>query len=272
MKIRIGIRNNLFYPLNLIIFIFLRRIIEMLISLIYGNTGLYLYPAIIFASKFIFGLIVFSYSGYFIKSIKLRKIMGMNLIQAKNEISKADSSLKIFILIFFASYFDFIGSIARKSLDQKEDIIFHSLGQKLRSFQIIISALLCYFTIRTKIYRHNLFSLIVIFFCLILIISIEIISIKIFEKNYKKLLYIGKTLISGFGRAFLDTIEKYLFEFDYLSPFKVMAIEGILDIFLLIIYFFIQRDKIDKCFIKKFEIYILFFIFLFILFFIFSGL
>ena len=106
--IKIGIRNNLFYPLMLIIFIFLRRVVEILIPEICGKPGPFLYPALIFISKFIFGLISMYITHYIKKSNKLSKIMRIELIQSNNEIHQEDSTPKIFILIFFASYFDFL--------------------------------------------------------------------------------------------------------------------------------------------------------------------
>ena len=65
-------------------------------------------------------------------------------------------------------------------------------------------------------------------------------------ENLNDTLNIILSLVSCFFRAFLDTIEKHLFEFDYLNPFKVTMIEGIIDSFLLIIYYLIQPDKSNK--------------------------
>ena len=51
------------------------------------------------------------------------------------------------------------------------------------------------------------------------------------EENIKP---IGIAILSGLARAFLDTIEKYLFEFDNLNPFKVMMLEGFINTILII--------------------------------------
>ena len=64
IKIKIGIRNNLLYPFLLIIFIAIRRIIEILLNNKFTNLSLYLLPFLIFLAEFIAGLISFRYSSY----------------------------------------------------------------------------------------------------------------------------------------------------------------------------------------------------------------
>jgi hypothetical protein len=147
-----------------------------------------------------------------------------------------------------------------------------SLDERLKGFQIISSALLCYYTIRTKIYRHNIFSLVIVFICLIIIIIIDILYSS--EGILLNSINIILTLFSGFGRAILDTIEKYLFEFNYLNPFKVIMFEGLINtIFIILIIILFDRDVFNED-IEKFKnldgkIY---FIILLFLYFIFSGL
>ena len=88
---------------------------------------------------------------------------------------QADNSLIIYILIFLASYFNFIGTIVRKFFTS-ESATSKTLENRVRSFQIIASGLLCYFTIRTKIYKHQIFSLIIISVCLIIILFSDLIN------------------------------------------------------------------------------------------------
>ena len=268
--IKIGIRHNLIYPAMLIVFIGLRKIVEILIdSCIINkndtNIHKYLLPFLIFISKFIGGLVASKLSKFIIKSNSGKAIVGFKLIHFKREIPIADKNSKIFVLIFFASYFDIIGTVIRKYFS---NVISNKkfLEEKLKYFQIITSALLCYFTIRIKIYKHNLFCLIIIFICLIIVI--------IFELNDKGLVdniaSIGIAILSGVARAFLDTIEKYLFEFDNLNPFKVMMLEGFINTILIIcLYFFDNSSKLSELGNSKNLIYL---IFLFILYFIFSAL
>ena len=273
--LKIGTRHNLVYPGMLIIFIGLRRIIEILIESKFNSVGNYLLNTLIFFSKFIAGLITKNFAKFIIKpnngNNERYSIMGIQLTKIDLEISSLDSTPKIIVLIFFASYFDIIGTIIRKNfnMNDKEN---KSIEERIKGFQIISSALLCYFTIRTKMYKHNIFSLIIIFICLIIIIIIEIFyNSKGALLNSKNILL---TLFSGFGRAILDTIEKYLFEFNYMNPFKVMMFEGLINtIFIILIIILLDRDVFNED-IEKFKnldgkIY---FIILLFLYFISSGL
>ena len=50
---KIGVRHNLIYPVMLIVFIGLRKIVEILLDLYFKDIGKYLLPFLIFISKFI---------------------------------------------------------------------------------------------------------------------------------------------------------------------------------------------------------------------------
>jgi len=81
------------------------------------------------------------------------------------------------------------------------------------------------------------------------------------------------TIISCFGRAFLDTIEKYLFEFDDMNPFKVIMFEGLINAILIISLDFIENSSIKEGLnISSKSNSLLFLIILLILYFIFSAL
>ena len=186
----------------------------MLIDNSFDSVGTLSLNFLISISKFIAGLIAMQNFTFIFKS---------NL-----EISSTVNIPKIIVLMFFASYFDFIGTIVRKyfNISDKEN---KSLEERLKGFQIISSALLCYFTIRTKMYKQNIFSLMIISICLIIIIIIEMFfNSKDILSNTENILL---TLFSSFMRANLDTIEKYLFEFNYMNPFKVMMFEGLINIY-----------------------------------------
>ena len=249
--LKIETRHNLVYPGMLILFIGLRRIIEILIESLFESVGKYSLYTLIFISKFIAGLIAKNFSKFIIQpnsdsNGRNYSIMGIKLTKTNLEISSIDSIPKIIVLIFFASYFDIIGTIVRKNFNMN-DKKNKSLDERLKGFQIISSALLCYYTIRTKIYRHNIFSLVIVFICLIIIIIIEILYSS--EGILLNSINIILTLFSSFGRAFLDTIEKYLFEFNYMNPFKVMMFEGLINtIFIILIIIVFDRRVLNEDF------------------------
>jgi len=237
--IKIGIRHNLIYPVMLIVFIGLRKTVEILIRNQFKDIGKCLLPFLIYFSKFLAGMIAQKYSQYILKSDNRKTMAGFKLIHSRIEVPQVDKIKKILLLIFFASYFDIIGTMIRKYFnitDSNKDF----LEERLKSFQIFTSALLCYFTIRIKMYKHNIFCLIIIFICLVIIIIIEIFG-KQLDINF-----ISITIFSASARAFLDTIEKYLFEFDNINPFKMMMFEGFINTVLTICLFFLSKSSIKE--------------------------
>ena len=93
--------------------------------------------------------------------------MGITLIWSKEINIKIDSEKVIAFLILFASYFNFAGIMARKIYTIKIENTFEYM---LKCFHIIFAAILCFYTIWIKIYKHNNFSLILILFCSIIIV------------------------------------------------------------------------------------------------------
>ena len=239
---RIGIRNNLYYPLMLIIFVLIRKIDEIIITfdieILNYKGGFFIIPFIIFFSQFLAGLIhIFKETCNKNKESKNnRKYIGIELIQNATEITQSDSQVKIYILILFASYFNYVGSLIRKNDTNFE------LENRTRSFQIIFCALLCYFTIKTNIYKHQMFSLIIIFIIMIIILVFDF---SINKETINLLGSYGYGIFSCLSRAFLDTIEKYLFEFDYLNPYKVLMLEGLIGCLLIPILLFFDTTYND---------------------------
>ena len=93
--------------------------------------------------------------------------------------------------------------------------------------------------------------LIVIF---IIIIFIIIIDLFLNNANFFKLYAYG--IFSCSSRAFLDTTEKYLFEFDYLNPYKVLMLEGLIGCLLLPILFSFESTYKDiKDFYEEKEVW-----------------
>ena len=239
-KFKIGIRKNLRYPLMLIVFIALRKLVELLMNRIcdYSN-GFFICPLLIFVSQFLAGFIHILFNNCKVKknSQKIKKYSVIELIQNKIELIQSDNQIKIFILIILASYFNYFSIINRRGKIHP----FH-FENRIRCIQIVFSGLLCYFTIRTKIFRHQLFSLIIIFVIVIITIAIDF----CFEgSRYDLLIFYSSGIFSCFLRAFLDTIEKYLFEFDYLDPYKILMSEGLIGCLLLPFLLFLDKTYED---------------------------
>ena len=241
--LKFGFRNKNFYPIMLLLFIVLRTCLDKLMKIHpYKNNIDFLLPFLIFVSQ---SLICFLIHLYYYKK-KKRKKKEKNIINQlttieliiNNPYLSTDSLIKIRFLIFFASFFNFIGSIIRS-----DDVINFgkmeennsSLEVRIRSIQIVISSLLCYFTIRLIIYKHQKLSLIVISFFLAILLILELCRA---ESLLDKFLAILICTMSCLSRSFLDVIEKYLFDFNYIEILKIVVYEGFIALFFYIIYFF----------------------------------
>ena len=219
--LKFGFRNKNFYPIMLLLFIVLRTCLDKLMKIHpYKNNIDFLLPFLIFVSQ---SLICF--------------LTTIELI-INNPYLSTDSLIKIRFLIFFASFFNFIGSIIRSddviNFGKKEENN-SSLEVRIRSIQIVISSLLCYFTIRLIIYKHQKLSLIVISFFLAILLILELCRA---ESLLDKFLAILICTMSCLSRSFLDVIEKYLFDFNYIEILKIVVYEGFIALFFYIIYFF----------------------------------
>lgn len=240
--IKFAIRNNLYYPLMLALFTLLRNVIDILLKSIFELKSPYFTSILIFFSEFVSGgLTMLYYNSNSENDSKMTKHLGIELIERKSTINRADSNLIIYILIFFASYFDFISlTYIRFYIPFRDRGESESLIKDIRSLQICINALLCYLTIKTDITRHQIFSLVIISFCSIDLLIAEI--IKDVDEIKEKLINLGFTLISCISRGFFDTTEKYLLDYNFLDPFFLLLLEGIICFCLMFSCIFIDNN------------------------------
>ena len=105
--IKLGRRHNLIYAMMFVIFNILRKIDSIIMKNHMEFHGSLLLTIIMFIADFISGLIVYLYNLKYLKEKEASKFMGIELIQAPSNIESPDSSFKIFILLFMASYLDF---------------------------------------------------------------------------------------------------------------------------------------------------------------------
>ena len=252
--LRLKFRKKNFYPLMLLLFIFLRICIDKVFKIHpYKENIEFVISFLIFFSQSLIGAIIYLY--YYSKKNKTNEVSHKLALTSTNFISslfisksnekKINKCKKIFLIIF-ASFFNFVGCIIRSAdvlnFGKKEENN-SQLEVRIRSIQIIISSLLCFFTIRLNIYKHQKLSLITISFFLALIIILEL-CFSSTPKN--KALSMLIVIISCLSRAFLDVREKYLFEFDYINILSMLIYEGILGVFFFIIYFIVNKTYQDQ--------------------------
>jgi hypothetical protein len=169
------------------------------------------------------------------KSRTKSQFFGIALVENSSVLTRQDSDFKIIVLLIFAAFFELIGALIRR-LSSNSVLNYDEIYAKYRSSEIIIASILCYFTLKTKIYRHQIFSLILMFIYLIIAVSCELI---IGQPDYELLI----TLSSSIFRVFLDTSEKYLFNYDFIDLNKMMLFEGIINTILAASVFFFSSPQ-----------------------------
>ena len=265
--IKIRTRYNLLYPLMLFVFSFLREVDSIFISRLKFNDSLLL-TFLMFLAEFIAGLLIFSYNLSFFKERKKSTYNKIKLIQAKEEMKRPDSRLKIYFLIFMAAYFDFIEFIITTIYISK----YYSDASKTlyirqRCILTLVTAFFCFYLLKIKIFRHQIFSLLAILVCLIMIIILEYIFEEIPENKYDLTVLLFFIFIDYFFNSFIENIDKYLLEYNYANPFQILMFEGLFGLLFTILYSIKENPLVQLLnYDKDKMIYLVICLFLFFLF------
>ena len=117
-----------------------------------------------------------------------------------------------------------------------------SLCPRLYGISTISAAFFYVYALKLPVYKHHQISLSLIGICLIIAIILEFIFG--IMKTFVTAEYIGASfgliIISQIYVSCGDSIEKYLFEYDYMDPFVVLMYEGIFG-FLLSFFLFLVK-------------------------------
>ena len=236
--IKIGIRKNLFYPMMSMIFHFLTLIIFIIIKIYLEYDKYLVLEVIMFLSEFLSGLILSIYQMFFLfqkKDEEQLKIMGFKLIYNKqSNIKPLDKGYKILFLIFVAAFFDFNQyTITEYLIKVENNSSSFYMDIHLRGLLTIFCAIYCYFLLNIGIGKHQKLSLLILFICIISIISLDLIFLLQNTENFIiKEHEIMSLFISYFLNSYIEVIEKYLLEYDYVNPFKMLFFEGLFGLLL----------------------------------------
>ena len=244
--IKFTLRYNLIYILQLIIWNLLRKIEKTVVSSVLNFDKSIIFTLLMFLGELIMGFAIYSYQLNFLRknNNKPSKFMSITLIQSSNELVPPDSKYKIYFLLFFASFFDFVEfTISIFYLPKYFDISI-SLESRLSGILTISSALFFYYILKLQIFKHQFFSLLIIGVCLIIVIISEffLFEFKEISKFFVALILIFTVHIFN---SFLDSTEKYLFEYDFINPFRALMWEGIFGSILTLLYFFVKNPFQD---------------------------
>ena len=249
------------YLVNLIIWSFIKDIIIDIISYILNFYITLISVLLIFFGEFIFGGLAYLYQKNFFLKKCFAKTKNLNAIKliVNDQIQRSDNNWKIYFLIFIAGFCDFVDCLLFLGLSPLLNFCSNSFENRIRGILILFDALFYHYVLKLQIFKHQRFSLYVISICLIITIIIEFIfqDINIFLNYGQFVLAIFSIIIQILFNSLTDSIEKYLFEYDYVNPFKVLMLEGLVGLFLTIIYCFCynpiplikqfyENDKTDK--------------------------
>ena len=176
--IRIALRKNLIYILQVIIHYYLRRIVSTIIRKVYKFNDSLIFPLLMHLGELFGGLASYLYQNKFLKpkpKIPSNATISQYIIPKELKMKKADNNYKIIILIFFAAYFDFMGYILTTFFVPKIARLSPTADIRLTSVTTISSTLIFIYALKLKIGRHHFYSLIIIGTCLLLIIIVELI-------------------------------------------------------------------------------------------------
>jgi len=236
--IRISTRRNLFYLTQLVLHYYLRKVDIIIINQLFEFNDSLIFTFLMLLGEFFAGFSIHLYQIFFFKNKNKKDAtyFGIKLIHQESILKRPDSIFKIILLIFFTACFDFMEFVFETFYLPKYKEVSPSANVRLGGVVIIFSSLLCYFNLRMKILKHQFFSLIAIGICSIIIIIFEIIfkgkglSIGDFFFAYF-LVFLYLVFVT-----FTDVVEKYLLEYDFMSPFITLILESTFGLILVSIY------------------------------------
>jgi len=242
--IKFALRPNLKYPLQLIIWSFIRSVERELIGYFFSYKINLIYLPLMFFGEFFFGLIIFLYQKKFYDKKKAKEISSkyarITLIDNSEKITlnRRDEEYIIMLLIIFNAFFDFVEFVISIEILPKFINSSSSIELRLNGLLIIIQALLYKYLLGLPILKHQSFSLIINSICLALTIITEFIyqDINIFLSYGKFLLMFLFLFFIQLFNSLLDLVDKYLFEYNYVNPFQSLMLEGLFGLLYSLIY------------------------------------
>ena len=273
--LKFAIRRNLIYLLQNIIWSFILVFLGLLIIHLFKFSGSLLFSQIYFLGELTGGLLIYFYLKKFEnKKGKEKKKYFMSIELIKNEedyndyFVPIDNNIKILFLIFITSFLFMVCYLIMFVHLPKFSNLSKSLSGRLSGFITIFSLFFYVYTLKLPIYNHHKFSLLMIGICLLIIIILEYYyqEVNIFLTYGDMSKAIALIIVCHLFASVGASIEKYLFEFDYMDPFIVLIYEGIFGFMLTFLWFFDRNYHYDISTVYKKNSAGMFILFVFLLF------
>ena len=236
--IKLEARPNLKHPFFYLLHSVLRNVESILLGKYLDFTDSFIYTLLMFVGEFFSGLFVFLYQKKFVKktlfqTVSTSKSKDLELIITNKRVRIIDKISKIIFILLCCAFFDYIQFLLY--IEYSKLI---NLDSRLGGVLLIFDALFYIYALKFSILRHQLFCLIIIGICLLIIIITELIFQKInfFFSYYMVLVLFLYSLLGKFFCAMIDLNEKYLFDYNNVNPFYALLFEGFFGIIFSFIY------------------------------------
>ena len=250
--LKFSARKNLIYYILLIVSIFVRKIILIITDSFYPHTTAVFYPILMFVGEMLAGIILYKYQKYVTKKRLIKERLSI-ILSKKLKKSRIDKNGKIYFLLAMAGFFDYIEMYISCLYIPRLSYISKSLEDRLCGSLIIFSSLIYHYILKFSLLKHQKCSLIVVGICLFIIMSAE----GLFEKDkinmsiFKYILLIVLSYLEMFFISMMDSIDKYLMEYDSFNPCLIIVFEGLFGTIYSAISFFTKDIQIKMQLVIK---------------------
>ena len=226
--LKISTRHNLLYIILAVASYNIRRIVKIFIGSIFKIGGTVFFTFLMFIGECSTGFIVSQYQRIFFLKDKKNVFPDSLIERNRKKLFKKDGNLKIYFLIFMIAFFDFFEFSTSVYYISKFPDISGSLELRLFGIIIIYSTTIHNCILKYKILRHQFFCILIIGVCLLIVIISEVLikkdDISLSKSNFVLLIFL--LLVEMLGISLIHSEEKYLIEFDSLSPSNLLFKEG----------------------------------------------
>ena len=276
--IKIATRRNLIYPIQLLFWKIARDVEVIYIAKKFDFKNSLVYTSLMFFAEIFTGLIVYKYQERSVRKNQEESnqiISHIELIKTDVYMLPVDKESKIGLLIFIAALSDYVQFIIRSTVLPKYWKISPSLLNRLGGFITLFGTFFYLYALKIPISKHHKFSLILMSACLFVVVVSEFFfqEINVFLSHGDLLIVLLIALVNLIFDCLLDTIEKYLFEYNFSNPFRVLKLEGIFGSFLSLFLFLYPgyTEDVPRVYKKTSPLEFTLFIFLLIIFLVITG-
>ena len=247
------LRKGLIYPLNLLIYLFIRTIhTKILKKYIIGDSRPKNQSDILLTMLMSLGEFLASFLKTFYKRKKkankknnfIQSFNYANLIFVVKKTRYKIGLISLLFLLILATFLDLSSYlvwifISIYNNDFPDQLV---MDLKYKIFQLFLATICCKIILKKPIYQHHIFSIICSFFVVLIIFILDFALLINTEKIFKTSDYFLTLFFLIFTNllfAVHETLEKYLMDEVFINPFDLLRFEGIIGLILIIPFFFI---------------------------------